>query len=599
MAEILQQPDGVIIVSILAGGNPIQDTVEILEISVQKEINRITMATIIIQDGAAIGLSNDPFQNSEGNDFIPGNEIEIKVGYESKTDTVFKGIIISQGISLRGGNPQLVITCKDKSVKMTKGRFNAIFQKKKDSDAISEIAGKYGLTSSIAATNATLPVLMQYNCSDWDFVVIRAEMNNMMVLTDQNSLTVKKIDFSTSPQIEINATQYVIDIDLHLDSESIAGAYKLIAWDEASQKEAVTSVTLNDGLSQGNLTAKKLSEAVDNGDSNHYSSSSLSQDELKSWGDSFVNKAVLSKIQGKITVPGTSKILPGDLVTLSGFSARFNGNAFISKVIHTIQAGEWLTTVHVGRSPQWHSSLPDVEENKASGLLPATNGAQIAKVIKIEEDPDGNFRVLVTLPTFTGTGQTEGIWARIAFPYASSKAGFFFFPEVGDEVLLTFINNDPRYAVITGALYSTKNVPKETPNKDNQFKSIFSKSGIKVQFDDKDKILIIDTPGGNSFTLDDKNKKIEIKDLNSNKVTMDQNGISLDSSKDIKLNAKGNIDLTSTQNTAIKASGGDVKAEGLNVQLTAQVGMTAKGNASAEISASGTTTVKGAMVMIN
>jgi hypothetical protein len=37
----------------------------------------------------------------------------------------------------------------------------------------------------------------------------------------------------------------------------------------------------------------------------------------------------------------------------------------------------------------------------------------------------------------------------------------------------------------------------------------------------------------------------------------------------------------------------------LNVQATAQVGLTAKGTASAELSASGQTTVKGAMVMIN
>jgi hypothetical protein len=39
--------------------------------------------------------------------------------------------------------------------------------------------------------------------------------------------------------------------------------------------------------------------------------------------------------------------------------------------------------------------------------------------------------------------------------------------------------------------------------------------------------------------------------------------------------------------------------EGLNITNTAKVGFTAKGSASAEISASGQTIVKGAMVMIN
>jgi hypothetical protein len=43
----------------------------------------------------------------------------------------------------------------------------------------------------------------------------------------------------------------------------------------------------------------------------------------------------------------------------------------------------------------------------------------------------------------------------------------------------------------------------------------------------------------------------------------------------------------------------DVKASGMNVQCEAKVGFTGKGNATAELSASGQTTVKGAMVMIN
>ena len=43
----------------------------------------------------------------------------------------------------------------------------------------------------------------------------------------------------------------------------------------------------------------------------------------------------------------------------------------------------------------------------------------------------------------------------------------------------------------------------------------------------------------------------------------------------------------------------DVKIDGLNVNCEAKVGLVAKGAASAELSASGQTTVKGAMVMIN
>ncbi len=582
---------------IFINGSKIKDVVEILEISVQMEVNRISSATILMVDGGVIGLANEPYENSEGKDFIPGNKIKISLGYNDKKETVFEGIVVSQGLSVKNGKSQLLVTCKDKAVKMTKGRFNALFSEQKDSDAITSIAGNYGLQTEIESSTPQF-TLMQYNCSDWDFLVTRAESNNMIVLTDKNKLIVKKIDFSASPKYEINATQFIIDVDLNLDSENIPESFELTAWDIKEQKEIKESVSLSDGPSQGNISAKKLSGSGVNGKSNHYSSGPLTSGELKLWGETLADKAALSKIQGKITIPGTSGILAGDLISLAGFSARFNGNAFVSKVSHLVEAGEWITTLNIGRYPQWHASLPDVEDNFASGLIPAANGVQIAKVKKIHEDPDGNYRVLVTLPSFTGTDQENGIWARMAFPYASADAGFFFFPEINDEVMLTFINNDPRFPVITGALYSGKNKPKETPDEKNQFKSIFTKSGIKIRFDDEDKILVIETPGGNSFTLDDENKNIKVEDLNKNSLLMDDKGITLDSPGDINIKSQKNVNIEATSNISLKATS-DLKGEGLNIDMSAQTGFTAKGNASAEISASGQTTVKGAMVMIN
>lgn len=597
MAKVLQQTDGVISFDIFIDGAKIKDTVEIKEISIVKEVNKIASATIVMLDGGAIGVPDVGFDNSEGDDFVPGKKIKIALGYDSQKTIVFEGLIISQGLMVKNGDSELRINCKDEAVKMTKGRSNAIFQNKKDSDAISSISGEYGLTIDVEATSFENPVMMQYNCNDWDFVVIRAEANNMVVLTENNKLSIKKYDFST-PKFQINSSQFVINIDLNLDSENIANSYKLTAWDTKEQAIVDSDINISDNLNQGNLSAKKLSDVLGSKSSMHYSSALLVKDEMKTWGQSLVNKAVLSKIQGKITIPGTGEIIAGDVIELTAFSKRFNGNAYISKVKHEVYEGAWITTLFVGRSNQWHAALPDVAESSASGLLPASTGIQIAKVKKIHEDPDGEFRVLITLPVYTGTGEEDGIWARLAFPYASADAGFFFFPEVDDEVLVTFINNDPRHAIITGSLYSSKNKSKETPDEKNQFKSIYSKSGINIRFDDEDKILTIETPEKNSFILDDKEKSITVQDQNENKMILNDSGIELKSSKDITITATGKIDLTGEQGVNIKSSA-DVTVGGLNIELSAEVGMTAKGNASAEISASGQTTVKGAMVMIN
>lgn len=597
MAEILQQTDGIIDFDILINGKKIKDTVEVQEISIEMEVNRITSATIVVQDGGAIGVVNQPFTNGEGKDFIPGSEIEISLGHIDKTEKVFKGIIVSQRLKVKGDKSQLTLTCKDKAVNMSKGRYNAIFQNKKDSDAIKEITSKYGLDFEMDATSQEHPVLMQYNCSDWDYLVIRAEANNMLVNTYQNKLLIKKNAFSGPAKFEIKSSQIVIDIDLSLESENIPEAYNMVSWNPDTQEIVSTSLKVNDSLGQGNLSATKLSETLSNS-SDSYSSTSIEKEEMKTWLESRADSAVLQKIQGKITIPGSTKIIAGDVIILSEFSVRFNGKAFISKVTHSLQDGEWVTELTVGKSAKLHASLPDVEDMGASGLIPALRGTQIAIVKQIIEDPDNNYRVLVTLPAFTGTGQEEGIWARLAIPYATKSAGFFFFPEKGDEVLLTFINNDPRFPLITGSMYNSKNTPKEIPDAKNQFKSIYSKSGIKIRFDDEDKILTIETPGKNIIVLDDKNKSVSIKDMNENSIVLDDSGITMKSPKDINLNADGNINLTAKSNLVMKATE-DATLEGLSITQRAKTSFTAKGNASAELSASGQTTVKGAMVMIN
>lgn len=98
--------------------------------------------------------------------------------------------------------------------------------------------------------------------------------------------------------------------------------------------------------------------------------------------------------------------------------------------------------------------------------------------------------------------------------------------------------------------------------------------------------------------MNDKEKMIEVEDMNGNKWSMNDSGISMDSPKDIKISAKGKISLDAIGAIDI-SSKSDITNKGMNIDHTADISFKASGNASAELSASGQTTVKGAMVMIN
>lgn len=120
----------------------------------------------------------------------------------------------------------------------------------------------------------------------------------------------------------------------------------------------------------------------------------------------------------------------------------------------------------------------------------------------------------------------------------------------------------------------------------------------RIEYDEERKIVTISTPEKNMVVLSDDGKYIRLSDQHRNEITMDKEGITLSSAKDIKLKAKGDITMDAGSKIDSKARM-DIDLEGMNVRVKAKIGASVKGNATAELSATGQTTIKGAMVMIN
>jgi len=218
-------------------------------------------------------------------------------------------------------------------------------------------------------------------------------------------------------------------------------------------------------------------------------------------------------------------------------------------------------------------------------------------IVKDNKDPEKLGRVRVNFFWQEKSQMTP--WIRAVNPYSANERGFYFIPEIEDEVLVGFEGADAEKPYIIGSLYHGKNKPPSAwPNPKNSFKGIVTKSNLRIEFDDEKKITTIDTPGGNKVIISDDQKSILLSDQNSNTVELNSSGITMDSPKDIKLTSKSKITIDGTSGIEISSTS-DVKVTGMNINQTANVGFVAKGNATAELSASGQTTVKGAMVMIN
>jgi len=228
--------------------------------------------------------------------------------------------------------------------------------------------------------------------------------------------------------------------------------------------------------------------------------------------------------------------------------------------------------------------------------VPPIKGLQTGIVKQIAEDPSGESRVLVTLPI--AQDDSKGIWARLSSFYASNTAGAMFYPEVGDEVVVGFMNEDPRFPIILGSVYSSTLAPPYMPDTENRMKGIVTRSKMEMNFNEADKVITIRTPGRQVITLDDASGEITIADSNGNSIALGKSGITLDSASTLQIKAKGDIDVTAGRNLSMKAAM-SATCEGMLVDVKAQDAFSAQGNASAELKATGIVTVQGALVKIN
>lgn len=573
-------PSGKIEWALKSDGLPVPRLYEgaLLSVLIQKEANRIPTARLVFKDGNA---AKQDFELSNTTFFIPGKKIEIQAGTVFSKDILFQGIVIRYQLKTRAnGESLLIVECKDEAVKMTAARKNACFSQQKDSDVFQTIIQSYGLTPDLEDTQLAHEQLVQYNTTDWDFLVSRAEANGKVVLVSDGTVAVKTPALvNTGTNLEFLYGQNILDLDLEIDTRLQTETAKTQGWDPAGQ-----TVTEVEGIPPvwtdlGDLASADLGKITGTGGISLRHSGALDPGELQSWADSARLKAAVAKVRGRIRCRGTAQLQPGATINIAGVGGRFKGLAYVSGVRHEISEGAWSLDVQVGLAPEWFSGENDMLEPPAAGLLPAVNGLQIGVVTQLQGDPAGEERIKVQLPLVVNSA--DGIWARIVALDAGANRGTCFRPEIGDEVVVGFLNDDPRHALMLGMLHSSaKPAPLPVDDKNPQ-KGYFSRDGIKFLFDDQHKTVTLETPGGRKLVLDDKAGIVKMQDKKSS-VTLSGQGIELKSSGKITLKADGDLEL-----------------EGKNINIKAKAQLKAAGSGGTEVSSPATTVLKGGLVQIN
>jgi len=171
---------------------------------------------------------------------------------------------------------------------------------------------------------------------------------------------------------------------------------------------------------------------------------------------------------------------------------------------------------------------------------PGAQAGLLARVTSLD-DPDGLNRVQVRLLAFDDVAQQDApMWARVVTPFAGKDRGTFFLPDVDDEVLVVFVQGDPRHPLVIGGLWNgNATAPADISGGKNRYKRIKSKNGIVITLDDQDgqETLQLETPGGCKLTLKDGPGTCTLEDSNGNSVKLESAGITVQASAKVTVQA--------------------------------------------------------------
>jgi phage protein D/phage baseplate assembly protein gpV len=517
-----------------------------------------------------------------------GKSVEIKMSQSGEggnvEGTLIKGEITSlePNFSARGDTTVLV-RGYDKSHRLHRGRKTRTFLRKTDSDVARTVASESGLSVEVDATNVRHEYLLQSNQTNMEFLQERAQRIGYQVFVADDKLYFKKGDADLGAGPELRRDQNLLSFRPVLRSSGQADKTKVRGWDPKQKTVILAEDSPNSRLNQGGMTqtgAAAAHSAFGAAEAVVVDLPVFSMDEAKAIATGLSYDVARHSVTAEGLALGDPRIKAGYTISLTGLGTRFNGSYYVTSATHIYGGDGYETHFSIsGRQPQTLSYL--LANNQSDDQSRGRIQGVVTGVVTNVNDPDNLGRVKVKYEWLGSNIESD--WMRVAVPMAGPEMGFYYLPEVNDEVLVAFEHGDVHHPYIVGALWNNRDKPPKPTNQVVQGGKVVerivkSRSGHLVILDDtdgKEQIIIRDKTGSNEIVIDSAKNSMTIK---------------VDG--DFTVDAKGKITLNSLADMTLESkANGKIKAGG-NLNAEATVNGTFKGNAQLNLESTGMTTVK-------
>lgn len=469
-------------------------------------------------------------------------------------------------------------------------------------DIAGKVAARHGLQRGETGSSSVVhEAVVQWNQSDWEFLsALAAETGQEVVVVDgalhfrdpaSADSGPEEGDLQTATSRQLVAGGNLLRLRATVSGTEQVEEVRVRGWDflakeavegTARAADAVRSAVAGTGAGTlagrlGGGTLVKVDLPIEKAE--------LAQ----AAADSLVEQLGSAAVELEGAAYGNPDLRAGVTVSISNLGAPFDGKYVLTSCRHVYDAVHGYVTSFRVSGRQDRTLLGLVSGGGARRAHGALAGVVPAIVTNVD-DPAGLGRMKVTFPWVDD--QVESPWARVAMAGAGDQRGLVVLPEVGDEVLVAFDHGDPRLPYVVGGLYNGKDaLPVEAVRGGEvAVRTLVSRHGHRVELHDADDAVTIATGDGkHTIVLDQAGGKVTITTSGDVELTAERS-LTIDASTGITLRSDGELKLQANGIT-IDAGAGSLAASG----ATAKV----EGTGSAELSSSGQTTVRGAIVNIN
>ena len=506
------------------------------EVILEQKTNAHDTFSIIVPDDALDTYEGFVMENSKK---LLGKKISLSYWQYGSENQVFSGIVTGLKNRKESGYGKLVITGHSPSILLENGRADRSFEQLSLSQIVKEIGVNYPQEGKIHAeeqelnVRRVLPYTVQSQESDFSFIQRLATRYGEYFYYNGKELIFGN---KAEPVLELSEGRELIELEFELGLR--AQGFSGLAYDaekgESIQHNAqeVQTEWKENALQAVAVQASK--QLFGNVPKSVFSGSEKSQELEEMLLKEKENRESLIWVRGRSR---DSRLKNGSRAKLTDINGRAMETYRIVEIRHYYNGDEYYNEF-VGVSDVLHPPYQN------SGAFPKSH-EQMGRVVE-NADPLGLGRVRVQM-MWQEAGSEKTPWIRLLQPHSGSGKGFYFVPEIGEEVLVGFQGGNAEKPYVIGTQYNGKE-KSGYADKENNIKAVHTRSGNRLLLNDETGDVSLESQKGQTIAIFYGNGNIEIKapetmTLNAKNLNIN---VSQNMTTNVGMNASENVSMNKT-----------------------------------------------------